>query len=76
LRRLPELAPGAAARCNEELWWRREDPLNRTLALPISAALRHLVLIASIMVLTMLAAESFDPRLIWDATNSSEVANG
>jgi len=31
---------------------------------------------AAVVVLTMLAAESFDPRLIWDATNSSEVANG
>jgi uncharacterized paraquat-inducible protein A len=24
----------------------------------------------------MLAVESFDPRLIWDATNLSEVAHG
>jgi paraquat-inducible protein A len=31
---------------------------------------------ASVVVMTMLAVESFDPRLIWDATNSSEVGNG
>ena len=28
---------------------------------------------ASVVVLTMLAAQSFDPRLIWDSTNSKEV---
>ncbi len=36
LQRLPELAPGASARCprcDKELWRRREDSLNRTLAL-------------------------------------------
>jgi len=46
LQRLPELAPGAAARCarcNEELWCRREDSLNRTLALSTAAALLYLV---------------------------------
>jgi paraquat-inducible protein A len=31
---------------------------------------------AAVVVLTMLAVESFDPRLIWDAENSSEVRNG
>src|SRR6185312_14402775 len=31
---------------------------------------------AAVVVLTMLAAESFDPRLIWDATNMREVAHG
>jgi paraquat-inducible protein A len=31
---------------------------------------------AAVVVLTMLAVESFDPRLIWDATNSNEVGNG
>ena len=42
LQRLPDLAPGASARCprcNEELLRRREDSLNRTLALTIAAAL-------------------------------------
>jgi paraquat-inducible protein A len=28
---------------------------------------------AAVVVLTMLAAESFDPRLIWDAAGQSEV---
>jgi len=31
---------------------------------------------AAVVVLTMLAVESFDPRLIWDATNLREVAHG
>ena len=31
---------------------------------------------AAVVVLTMLAVESFDPRLIWDAINLSEVRNG
>jgi paraquat-inducible protein A len=31
---------------------------------------------AAVVVLTMLAVESFDPRLIWDAANSSEVRYG
>jgi len=42
LQRLPELAPGASARCprcDKELWRRREDSLNRTLALTLGAAL-------------------------------------
>lgn len=41
LQRLPDLAPGASARCprcDEELWRRREDSLNRTLALTSAAA--------------------------------------
>ncbi len=46
LQRLPELAPGASARCprcNKELWRRREDSLNRTLALTMAAALLFVV---------------------------------
>jgi paraquat-inducible protein A len=31
---------------------------------------------AAVVVLTMLAVESFDPRLIWDATSSIEVQHG
>jgi len=31
---------------------------------------------AAVVVLTMLAVESFDPRLIWDASNPSEVRHG
>ncbi len=34
-----------------------------------------LVFFAAVVVLTMLAAESFDPRLIWDPSNSKEVQN-
>jgi len=40
LQRLPEIAPGASARCprcDKELWRRREDSLNRTLALSLAA---------------------------------------
>jgi len=46
LQRLPHLAPGASARCprcNEELWRRREDSLNRTLALALTAALLYVI---------------------------------
>ena len=46
LQQLPELAPGASARCprcNKELWRRREDSLNRTLALTLAAAVLYLV---------------------------------
>jgi paraquat-inducible protein A len=40
LQRLPEIAPGDSARCprcDKELWRRREDSLNRTLALSLAA---------------------------------------
>jgi paraquat-inducible protein A len=30
---------------------------------------------AAVVVLTMLAVESFDPRLIWDAASPSEVSH-
>jgi paraquat-inducible protein A len=46
LQRLPDLAPGASARCprcNKELWRRREDSLNRTLALTLAAAVLYVV---------------------------------
>jgi len=35
-----------------------------------------LLFFAAVVVLTMLAAESFDPRLIWDAANSIEKVHG
>ena len=41
MQRLPELEPGASARCprcDRELWRRREDPLARTLPLALAAA--------------------------------------
>jgi paraquat-inducible protein A len=46
LQRLPNLASAASVRCprcNEELWRRREDSLNRTLALAVAAALLYLI---------------------------------
>ena len=46
LQRLPDLEPGAEARCprcDRELWRRREDSLNRTLALTIAAALLYII---------------------------------
>ena len=46
LQRIPDLAPGASARCprcNKELWRRREDSLNRTLALTLAAAVLYVV---------------------------------
>jgi len=46
LQRLPDLAPGASARCprcDKELWRRREDALNRTLALTLAAAVLYVV---------------------------------
>src|SRR5713101_6188867 len=43
---LPDLDPGASARCprcNKELWRRREDSLNRTLALTVAATVLYIV---------------------------------
>jgi paraquat-inducible protein A len=63
LQRLPDLAPGASARCprcNKELWRHREDSLNRTLALALAAAV--LLVIANsvpMLGLTAVGRESF-----------------
>jgi paraquat-inducible protein A len=46
LQRIPELEPGASARCPrcaKEIWRRREDSLNRTLALTLGAAVLYVV---------------------------------
>lgn len=46
LQRLPDLAPGASARCprcSKELWRRRPDSINRTLALTIAAAILYII---------------------------------
>jgi paraquat-inducible protein A len=46
LQRLPELGPGGSARCprcDKELWRRREDALQRTLALTLAAAVLYVV---------------------------------
>ena len=63
LQRLPDLEPGESARCprcDHELWRRREDPLNRPLALTIAAAV--LLVIANsvpMLGLTVLGRENF-----------------
>ena len=46
LQRLPELEPGASARCprcDAELWHHRKDSLNRTLALTAAAVVLYLI---------------------------------
>jgi paraquat-inducible protein A len=46
LQRLPNLVSATSARCprcDEELWRRREDSLNRTLALAVAAAVLYLI---------------------------------
>src|ERR1700676_2469831 len=46
LQRIPELEPGASARCprcNKELWRNRVDSLNRTLALTVGATLLYII---------------------------------
>src|SRR6266481_5722320 len=46
LQRIPEIAPGASARCprcDKELWRHREDSLDRTLALTLAAALLYVI---------------------------------
>ena len=46
LQRLPAIAPGASARCprcDKELWRRREDSLNRTLALSLAAVVLFVI---------------------------------
>jgi len=46
VQRLPELAAGGSARClrcDRELWRRREDSLNRTLALSLAAAILYVL---------------------------------
>jgi paraquat-inducible protein A len=46
MQRLPDLEPGASARCprcNFELWRRRDDSLDRTLALAVAAAILYIV---------------------------------
>lgn len=63
LQRLPDLLPGASARCprcDKELWRRREDSLNRTLALALAAAVLYVVANSVPMLgLTIVGRESF-----------------
>ena len=63
LQRLPDLSPGESARClrcQEELWRRREDSLQRTLAFAIAAALLYVVANSVPMLgLTVVGREAF-----------------
>jgi len=63
LQRLPAIAPGESAccpRCGTVLWRRREDSLNRTLALAVAAAILCLIANAVPMLgLTVVGRESF-----------------
>jgi len=46
LQHLPEIAPGGSARCprcNKELWRRREELINRALALTVAAAVLYVI---------------------------------
>jgi paraquat-inducible protein A len=67
LQRLPELAPGASARCprcNRELWRRRVDSLNRTLALALAAAVLYTIANSVPMLgLTIVGRDSFSTVL-------------
>ena len=72
--------PGGRAR--EDLRQRVQEPEESTGAAPRTAAASPLVLrnwlstkriaFASVVILTMLAAEAFDPRLMWDAAARRE----
>ena len=63
VQRLPALAPGESARCprcNKELWRRREDSLNRTLALTLAAAALYVIANSVPMLgLTVVGREAF-----------------
>ena len=63
LQRLPALEPGESARCprcNEELWRRKEESLQRPLALTIAAALLYVVANTVPMLgLTVVGREAF-----------------
>jgi paraquat-inducible protein A len=63
LQRLPDLAPGASARCprcDKELWRRREDSLNRTFALALAAAVLYVIAQSVPMIgLTVVGREAF-----------------
>jgi paraquat-inducible protein A len=63
VQRLPDLEPGGSARCprcDRELWRRREDSLNRTLALSLAAAVVYVVANSVPMIgLTVAGHEAF-----------------
>ena len=75
VQRLPEIAPGESARCprcETELWRRREDSLNRTLALTVAAAVLFIIANTVPMLgLTTMGRESFTTvfggaELLWE----------
>lgn len=75
VQRLPEITPGASARCsrcNTELWRRREDSLNRTLALAIASAVLCVIINTMPMLgLTAVGRKSFTTvfggaKLLWE----------
>jgi paraquat-inducible protein A len=83
LQRLPELLPGASARCprcNKELWRRREDSLNRTLALSLAAAVLYVIANSVPMLgLTVVGREAFTTVFggavqLWDDGRESVAA--
>jgi paraquat-inducible protein A len=63
VQRLPEAAPGQSVRCSRcetELWRRREDSLNRTLALSVAAIFLYIIANSVPMLgLTAVGRESF-----------------
>jgi paraquat-inducible protein A len=63
LQRMPELPPGASARCprcDNELWRHREDSLNRTLALALAALVLYAVANSVPMIgLTVVGRDAF-----------------
>lgn len=72
LQRLPDLATGASARCprcNEELWRRREDSLNRVLALALAAAVMYVVANAVPMLTISVVGRTSSTTVIGGAIN-------
>jgi len=83
VQRIPSLAPGDSARCprcDEELWRRREDSLNRTLALATAAAVLFVVANAVPMLgLTVVGREASTTVLggaqhLWDDGHATVAA--
>jgi len=75
VQRLPEIASGQSARCSRcgtELWRRRDDSLNRTLALTVAAVLLYLIINTMPMLgLTAVGRSSFTTvfrgaELLWE----------
>lgn len=68
LQRLPDLVPGASARCDRELWRRRKDSLNWTLALTLCGAALFYVVANSVPMLGLtIIGRAFPRPMIGDA---------